>query len=47
MLTRLAIHNFKLFDKVELEFGDRVVPPLSGYLSSTELESRGANRSNP
>lgn len=25
MLTRLAIRNFKLFDKVELELGDRVV----------------------
>ena len=39
MLTRLVIRNFKLFDKVEIELGERVVfvgPNNSGKTSALQ-----------
>ena len=39
MLTKLTIRNFKLFDEVELELGDRVVligPNNSGKTSALQ-----------
>jgi len=39
MLTKLAIHNFKLFDKVEIELADRVIfvgPNNSGKTSALQ-----------
>ena len=48
MLTRLVIRNFKLFDKVEIELGERVVfvgPNNSGKTSALQgarpMEHRG------